>query len=155
AHGGEAKLKSFKAFQSKSKGTLEIMGMKISFSQEAVAAFSGKLKNVMEMDVSGMKVRIISVFDGTKGWLAGSVVNKEMDDKMIAETKEALYVMDIERLAPLKADNTLTLTSLGESRVNDRPAAGVRVSKAGHRDVSLYFDKTTGLLAKVEHRAAD
>src|SRR5947209_4624031 len=73
AQGGEAKLKSFKAFQSKSKGTLDIMGMKISFSQEAVAAFSGKLKNVMEMDVSGMKARIISVFDGTKGWLAGSV----------------------------------------------------------------------------------
>ena len=44
------------------------------------------------------------------------------------------------------------LATAGESKVADRTAVGVRVSSDKHRDVTLYFDKQTGLLAKAEFR---
>jgi hypothetical protein len=153
AHGGEEKLNSLKAFRSKSKGTLEVMGLRIAFTQEAAAMLSGKLKDVMEVDAGGMKSALTTVFDGTRGWLAG-IVNKDMDDKMIAETKSSLYLMDLERLTPLR-DNGFRLAALGEKMVNDRPAIGVGVSKDGQKDAKLYFDKANGLLVKVESQATD
>lgn len=52
-------------------------------------------------------------------------------------------------------DKGYELSSLGEVQVNGQPAVGVRVSHKGSRDVSLYFDKKTGLVAKVERRAVD
>jgi hypothetical protein len=44
---------------------------------------------------------------------------------------------------------------LGEVKVNGKPALGIRVSKEGHKEISFYFDKATGLVAKVERRARD
>jgi hypothetical protein len=55
---------------------------------------------------------------------------------------------------PLK-DKAFTLAPLGEVNIDKRPALGVRVSSKGHRDVSLYFDKRTALLAKTEARVKD
>ena len=36
-----------------------------------------------------------------------------------------------------------------------RPAVGIRVAAPGHKDVSLYFDKQTGLLVKITRQALD
>jgi hypothetical protein len=44
---------------------------------------------------------------------------------------------------------------LGEAKFQDKPALGVRVASKGHKDVNLYFDKNTGLLARVVHRTLD
>ena len=49
-------------------------------------------------------------------------------------------------------DKAYTLTPLGEVKVGDRPAVGVKVSSKGHRDVELYFDKDTNLLLKSQTR---
>jgi len=54
-------------------------------------------------------------------------------------------------LIPLK-DKAVNLSTLGEIKVDDRPALGVRVSSKGHRDINLYFDKETHLLVKSEMR---
>ena len=47
------------------------------------------------------------------------------------------------------------LSALGEIKVNDQAAVGVRVSRKGRRDVSVYFDKKTGLTVKTERRTID
>jgi len=39
--------------------------------------------------------------------------------------------------------------------VNGKPAIGVKISKEGRKDISFYFDKQTGLMAKMERRAVD
>jgi len=39
--------------------------------------------------------------------------------------------------------------------VEGKAAVGVRVASKGRKDISLYFNKETGLLAKVEHRTID
>ena len=47
------------------------------------------------------------------------------------------------------------LSPLGEVKVNDKPAVGVRVSSEGFQDVNLFFDKASGLLVKTETRTID
>lgn len=77
-----------------------------------------------------------------------------MDKTAVTEIKENLYASWIATLAPL-TDKAFKLTSRGESKVNGRPVLGVKVSREGHRDVQLFFDKGTGLLTRSSTRAKD
>jgi hypothetical protein len=74
---------------------------------------------------------------------------EEMDKDMLAEAKEESYTEWVTTLLPLR-DKAFQLTSLGESKVGDRPAVGLKVSHKGHRDINLFFDKDKGLLLKAE-----
>src|SRR5262249_33308325 len=47
------------------------------------------------------------------------------------------------------------LAPLGEVAVDGRPARGVKVSREGHRDVDLYFDREKSLLVKTQTRVKD
>jgi hypothetical protein len=56
-------------------------------------------------------------------------------------------------LVPLKdAKNRFRLMRIDNARVDGRPIAGVRVSHDGQRDIDLFFDKQTGLLAMKRER---
>jgi hypothetical protein len=57
-------------------------------------------------------------------------------------------------LLPLKSP-AFTLAPAGRANVAGQPAMGVRVSSKGHADVSLFFDKETGLLVKTQTRSKD
>ena len=54
---------------------------------------------------------------------------------------------------PLK-EKGYELSLIGEDKVGEKKVVGVRVAKKGQKDVSLYFDKETWLLAKMEYRGA-
>jgi hypothetical protein len=69
--------------------------------------------------------------------------------------KQAANLIQINRLIPLKDAKVYTLSLLGESTVNEKPAVGVKVTRKDYRDINLYFDKNTGLLAKIERQALD
>jgi hypothetical protein len=60
----------------------------------------------------------------------------------------------VTRLLALK-DKDYKLSSVGEVKVGVRPAVGVHVSKKGHRDVNLFFDKDKGHLVKSEYVIKD
>jgi hypothetical protein len=153
AHGGATKLTEKKATQTKSKGSLELGGG-IEFTQE-VSLHGGKLKEAMHLQVAGNQVNVTTVFDGTKGWMkVNDEATKDLDGKILDEVKEAAYVARLTRLVFLK-DKSIELSPLGEVKVNDRPAVGVKVTSKGHRDLNLLFDKATGLLAKAERRVVD
>jgi hypothetical protein len=153
AHGGTEKLTEKKATQAKSKGTLELGGG-IEFTQE-VSIQGGKFKEAMQLQVAGKQVNVTTVFDGTKGWLkVNDDEAKELDGKTLDEIKEAAYAARVGRLVFLK-DKSIELSPLGEVQVNDRPAVGVKVTSKGHRDLNVFFDKATGLLAKAERRVVD
>jgi len=154
AHGGAEKLDKLKMVQTKAKGTIEIGGG-LSFSQESIINAAGKFKEVLNLEVMGQKIAITTVFNGEKGWLNANGTMKELQDKLLDEVKEAAYSIRVGRMTPLLTDKAYRLAPLGESKVNDHPAVGVKISSKGHRDISLYFDKETGLLAKSESRRLD
>jgi hypothetical protein len=154
AHGGAEKLNKLKCVQSKSKGKLELLGG-VDFTQEVTAKYSGKFKEVLEMEIMGNKVTVTTAFDGTKGWISANGKLMDANDKILEELKEASYGMKVARLANILNDKSLRLSALGESKVEARPAVGVKIASEGHRDIDLYFDKESGLLVKVEARKHD
>jgi hypothetical protein len=77
-----------------------------------------------------------------------------LTDPIKEALKEAGDMFKMARLLPLR-DKAYELSALGESKVNGKAAVGLRVAKKGVKDVNLYFDKESGLMAKVERRTLD
>jgi hypothetical protein len=155
AHGGEEKLAKFKATKSRSKGTLEIMGQMLNFTQEVTTMQPDKVKEALELEVMGQKIPIVSVFNGSKGSITANGQEIPLNDTIRNELKEASNSMQIARLTPLLKGEPYTLSPVGEAQVNGKPAVGVRISNKGYRDVTLYFDKESGLMVKAERRGID
>src|SRR5207244_5359870 len=154
ALGGEEKLAKHKAATSKGKGKINLMGNEIEFTFEATVQPPKQSRRRFEADVSGTKFERTIVFNGDKGWINMMGNTDEMSQDQLAAEREDLYAAWVATLEPLK-DAAFKLAPLGEIKVGDRPAVGVKVSHKDHKDVSLYFDKDKGLLLKVQRRAKD
>jgi len=154
AHGGAEKLDKIKGVQVKSQGKIELAGG-LPFTQEMSTSYAGKFKEVLALEANGQKVNVVTVYNGDKAWLTVNGMEQNLPDKVLDELKEAAYAIKAARMTPLLTDKEFTLSPLGEAKVNDRPVVGVKISSKGHRDISVYFDKANGLLAKTESRRLD
>ena len=155
AQGGEERINKHKAGTSKSKGTVDVQGMSIDFTEEAFFHLPNKVKSVQQLNIMGMPFKIMIGFDGAKAWL--NVNGKDVDmmlDKIADLMHEQIYLSEVTRLTTLK-DKKFELFSLGEAKVQDKPAIGIRVANKDHKDINLFFNKETGLLVKFEHRTVD
>jgi hypothetical protein len=141
------------AYHGKNKGTIYVAGLELEFTQE-IWAQAPKFKEVMEMSVMNTPVKTTTVFNGKDGWIKVNDMDIPVKDELLDEFKEMADMMGLGQFKQLK-DKAVKLTLLGEAQVNGKPAVGVTISKEGKKDVNLYFDKTTGLLAKTERRARD
>jgi len=154
AHGGEANLDKHKASQTKTKGKLDPEGSMIEFTEEVTIHFPNKFKSTSQFDFMGPH-KVLVGFDGATAWLnADGKDVSAMFDKLTDLMKEQAYILEATRLSKLK-DKNYELSSLGETKVQDKSAVGVRVASKGHNDLNLFFDKESGLLVKVEYRTFD
>jgi hypothetical protein len=154
AHGGEEATSKYLASQTRAKGKIELLGG-LEFTQESSFMLPNKFKEAVEMEVMGQKVRVISVFNGDKITIEANGQEVPVDDKMKEMIKGTTYAMKVGRLVPLIKEKEFELSAIGEVKVDGKAAVGVRVAHKGEKDISLYFNKETGLLAKVEHRTVD
>jgi hypothetical protein len=153
AHGGTKKVNELKCLRTKTKGHLEALGG-LDFTQESASRLDGKFKEVVHLDVNGQAVTVTTVFNGKKAWLNVNGQAQNVDDKVLGEIKEAAALARFARLTLLKGKD-YKLDSLGEVKVDGKSAVGIKASKKGQRDVSLWFDKKSGLLLKTERRMRD
>jgi hypothetical protein len=151
AHGGEKALAGHQASHSRSRGKIHA-GNVIDFTAEEDVQLPDKFRSALHVDVEGKNLTIIQVFDGKKGWISNMGKTTDLDDKANKEIQEILHAMRVGNLVGVLAENAFTLAPLGELKVKDKDAAGVRVSHPAKRDVNLYFDKSSGLLVKLEGR---
>jgi hypothetical protein len=149
AHGGEAKLAKFPAATLKGNGKFYGMGEAIDYNIE-IASGDKKFRFALDMTVMNFDLKIAVVVNGEKGWEKVNDDVKEMGADELAEHKEQMHSYAVVSLLPLKKDKAYELSLIGDMQVGDQPAVGVRVSKKGHRDVSLFFDKAKGHLVKSE-----
>ncbi len=154
AHGGQETLDKLPATTVKFKGTFHGQGEGIPMTGEVTTLGPDKQRVEIEVEAGGQKVTILIVLAGDKAWTKLGKDLKELDKDEVAEMKEAAYAGWVATLAPLK-DKQFKLATVGETKIGDRPALGVKVSSKGHRDVDLYFDKETNLLVKTESRVKD
>ena len=138
----------------KSKGKLHIMGLDLDFTQEITVQLPGKFKEAMELTVMDKKVNVTSVYNGKEGWIRSNDMDVKVTDEILAEFKQAAYGIGVMQGVFLK-DKSIKFAELGEIKVKGKPALGVTLSRKGNKDINLYFDKETGLIAKIEMRKRD
>ena len=145
ALGGEEKLSKFKAQTSKETGTYYGMGDGLPYTSNYAVQWPHQFR----MEIVGV---FTMVMNGDKGWMQMNGETREMTADELKVTQDDHFAGWITQLTPLK-DKQFKLSTVGESKINDRPAVGVRVSVEKRKDVNLYFDKESGLLVKEDHRA--
>jgi hypothetical protein len=153
AHGGQDVLNKVKAEKVKAKGTLFFEGVSVPYTVETAIVLPGQFRNEMKVTVLGEETTEVMVLNGDKAWVTHNGQPQPVDEKVRAEMEETKYADQVTMLTPLFDTKRFQLAALGEMKVHDRPVLGVKVSAKGHRDIELYFDKETGLLAKVKRMA--
>src|SRR5262245_4916788 len=82
------------AVRTKTKGVLSVAGLKIDFMQE-VSVQSPKFKEVMEMTVMDMNVKVTSVYDGKNAWIRANDKDVPVNDDILAAFKQAGFMIDL------------------------------------------------------------
>jgi hypothetical protein len=156
AQGGEAKVAKLRSMRIKAEGTMNLVpGQPATpFTIEDVWHMPDKYRTTASYVLMGMKVSQTQVIHGDQGWAEVNGQAMDLPKEAVVEMREQKYAEDLDRLGFLKdADKGLSVVE--DAQVNGEPAAGVRVKSKGHRDVTLYFDKATGLLVKRAHTVLD
>jgi hypothetical protein len=149
AHGGAEALIRAATLSRIGKGQ-PLVPSRAAFTTEELLDLPNRLRIVVEVG----RNRVIRVLDRDHGWQQGNGPAEEMPAQRLAEVQEEAYVLWIATLAPMLKEG-FTLTLLPESKVNSRPALGVLVASRGKPDLTLCFDKESGLLLKISRKATD
>jgi hypothetical protein len=107
------------------------------------------------MTNSGARHTIVHVVNGDKPYVTLDGKASKLERAQESEIRNGLELERAKRLAPLLEDKSYQLAVVEDITVNDRPAAGVRISGRGRKEMRLYFDKEYGLLVRAENRIDD
>jgi hypothetical protein len=152
--GKDAKADKSAGYVGKNKGVAHVQGMDFEFTQEISVLVPSKFREAAELNLMGQKLSVITMFDGKKAWITVNGMDLPVEQQMLDEFKESTHMMRLMQGAFLK-DKGLKYSLLGQAKVGDKDAVGVKISKEGFKDVDIYFDKSTGLMAKIARRALD
>jgi hypothetical protein len=147
AAGGEEKLSRYQGQTWKEQATYIGRGDPEHYEATYAAQWPDKLKVAIASQFT-------LVLNGEKGWMKTDGKKRDMSKQELEEHGEGTYAVWLMSLLPLR-ESAFELTALGQQQVGDRAAAGVRVRRHGHGDVSLYFDQETGLLLRCDTRYKD
>ena len=153
AHGGAEVTAKYTAARVTNKGKINLPGVgEVAFTQNLAYQHPGMLKDGLSLNVAGQEVNIVTVANGDKLTITANGQDIPVPESATKAIKDAQYMMKVARLVGITAEKGFELSLVGEVKVEDKPAIGVRVSSKDHKDISLFFSKETGLLVKVEHR---
>jgi hypothetical protein len=155
AIGGKDNVSKVKAMTWKGKGTFHGLGSPIEYTGEWFLQPPKQMKGTIEADFNGMKLPIIQIVNGDKAYrsMMGNVTELEGDD--LAESRNEFYENRLLPALAIHGEEGFKLASLGDSKLEGKAVVGVKVSHEGHADVSLFFDKDSGLLVKSVRKAKD
>ena len=137
------------AMKSKIKGVMHDGKEDTPFTGELISQYPLQFKQTV--DIGGP--RQIDVLNGNRAW---ERVNEDPAVQLQGDDLERLerkgHVNYVTKLVPLlHRDKEFILTLIDESKVQGHSAVGVKVQSAGKPDVTLYFDKETGVLVKTAY----
>ena len=156
AQGGESKLAKLKTMRIKVEGRTDLVPGQpnLPFTIEDTWQMPNQYKTSSTLEVQGRRFTQTQVIIGDKGWIQSDGQAQDLPKEAVTEIREQKYAEDLDRFAFLK-EKGIEISVLDEIKVDEMPAVGVLVKSKGHRDVKLYFDKTSGLLVKRDQRVLD
>lgn len=152
AAGGADKLAKLQQVNWKAKGSHTEGGVTVEFSMDSSSKGFDKHRMEAEVTVNGMSMKGTLVINGDMAWAHFQGKTEEAPKEAIDIVKNLFHALrGAQMLTPLK-DKAYKLAALGEVKLGDRPVVGLKVSREGYRDLDLFFDKQTGLPAKMAIR---
>jgi hypothetical protein len=148
AHGGAANLDKYVGARATVKGTITAMGMDIAVSGVSLSKEPDKALLKGTISVAGMDIPLVQLVTPSSVVVSVAGQAQPLDDAAKEAIREGTYVSSLERLTPLVKGDTYTLKAGPDAAVDGKPAVGVVVESKGHKPVTLYFDKETGVLVK-------
>jgi len=139
----------------KGEGTIHLAGGKVPFSAEWWFRAPDALRGEAVVEVGGEKGKYTHVINGDKVWDSRGGETEEVTGEKNELSRHEAYKTWVSTLTPLTRDKEFKLAAAGEKDVGGKPAVGVRVERAGHPAVTLYFDKASRLPVKIEERVKD
>ncbi len=157
AMGGADVLESKTAVFMKIKGEISLPGVpgedtRIPFTGEIQTQASGRNRTVLKADFLGQTIEMIQVSGNGKGWRSMNGEVSDLTQEELDNLRRDRYIERVSGLMTLTKDKGFTLAPAGETQVNGKPAVGIKVSSPGQPDVTLYFDRESGLLVKYVYR---
>jgi hypothetical protein len=148
AAGGEEKLAKLQTITWRGKGTSEVNGQQGFTISDAAAQALDKHRLEMEFSLGGIGKRGRYIVNGDKVWVQENDFAAEFPKKGAPIIIGVLRALRLAQLLTPLTDKAYKLSPLGEVKVGDRPAVGIRVTHPEQRELDLFFDKETGLLSK-------
>ena len=139
----------------KDKGKFTAAGMAMPYTGEFAFQGPDKYRFSVSAEVEGMNLTFIALANGAKAWESALGMTQEMMGEKLEYFLDQTYQMNVTSLLPLLADKEFKLATAPEKDVNGKKAVGVVVTREKKPTITLYFDKTSGLLAKSESKVKD
>lgn len=155
ACGGEAKVAKLRALSWKGTSPKALNG-ELTLNHEG--SFHGwdlfRMDTVIE--TNGGNRTFLLVLTNGKGWIMppGGKAN-DLPPKVAAPAIDYFYTLRVAQMLPALKGQEFELSHLGELKVEERAALGIRVSRKGRPDVSLFLDKESFLPLKTASRFPD
>jgi outer membrane lipoprotein-sorting protein len=147
ARGGADKLAKFNTMSWTANGTFYGMGNEMPYSATYAAEWPGKYR----MEIKDFMTVILN---GDKAWRIQGDSTDELDKDQLAGTQQGVFASWVADHLQVSGEG-VSCSVKPEAKVDDKPADVVVVSRSGHSDVTLYFDKGSGLLVKRETMVKD
>src|SRR5262249_8293462 len=110
------------------------------------------LRADLEFDQGGMQVAGVLVINKDKAWAKFGGMTKDAPADDLPTVRAVMYAVRMPSLLVPAKEKGFTLSPLGEVKIGDNPALGVKVAHKEHTELSLFLDKKTGLPVKSEIR---
>lgn len=128
---------------------------------EATTIEEWSVKNVdkyridVTLTFNGNTINGTVVINNGKGWAKANDKSNELPKGQPAGFQRIFRSGRLIQVLPSVKEKPYTPSPLGELKVGDQETVGVRISEKDQPDVSLYFDKKTGLPVKAEVRVTE
>ena len=144
ALGGEGKLKKAEMATWKVTETITF-NANSQIKLQATVQGLDRYRSEYQGEFNGKAVKGVNVLNGNKGWHKVNDTKTVFDERAVASMKRFdSWHLSPPRLLPLK-DKGVKIAPGGEQRVNGGPAVGIKATGLESKDLTLYFDRQSGL----------
>src|SRR5262249_16216914 len=141
AMGGEAKLAKLQFGSWKAKITGQENGREIVLTQEGTWKDGDKYKMDVEAQFGGQTKKALLVLNGESGWAEDGDKTEDAPKEIVAFIRNVIYTLRMPTMVTALADKEFKLSPLGEVKVGESDAAGLRISHKNFKDASFFFNK--------------
>jgi hypothetical protein len=154
ALGGKAKLAKLKGFTAKGKGKIHVGGG-VTFTEESYWQVPGQYRFDIELEVNGNQISEKIILNGAKGWIKLQDQVAKLPQNAYTAFKDVNHAIGL-ALRPMDGQaKGFQLSPLGEIKIGNGMAVGLKITHKGYPDVDLFLDKKTSLPIQCEIRSKD